>query len=277
MRRLGLVVTLWLAAPPAAGQPSLRLQPPAPGIGEAAVLELSRTPADSTQWPTGHGVVLRRLDERRFEVLPVRVGELWLAAFGDTLRWTVAGAIEQAAPERLRPLHGQEQIGPNWWPTALALALLLGPPLWWLWRRWRQRGRRPAFALPAEPPQELALRELARIEASDWLQRGEIERWFVEASRVLRAYVGGRYRVAALDATTAETLERLAAFGYRDGEVAQLEPLLARADSVKFAGARPSEHAATVWLQEIRSFVQATAVPIVYSTPEALRAAERFV
>jgi hypothetical protein len=155
-------------------------------------------------------------------------------------------------------------------------ALLFGPPLVWLWRRLRRRVRRAAFALPAEPPQDVALRALAEIEASDWLARGEIERWFVEASRVLRTYVAGRYRVAALDATSAETLQRLLEFGYRDAEIATLGPLLAAADGVKFAGSRPSEHSAQQWLREIRDFVQSTAVAIVYSTPEALRAAERF-
>jgi hypothetical protein len=245
-------------------------------LGEKAVLELGQTPADSTQWPTGKGVVLRRLDGTHLQVVPVRVGELWIAAFGDTLRWNLAGTISTPAPETLRPLRHGDAVHPNWWPTLLLAALLVAPPLFWLWRRLRRRGPRTAFTLPAEAPQVVALRELAQIEASDWLARGEQERWFVEASRVLRGYVSGRYRVAALDATSSETLERLLAFGYREDEVSALRPLLSQADSVKFAGGRPSEHAAKQWLQEIRGFVEGTAVPISYSTPEALRAAERF-
>jgi len=196
-------------------------------------------------------------------------------AAGDTLHWQVAGTIETPAPERLRPLKSAQPVLPNWWPTALLLLAVLALPAWLLLGLLRRPRQGAAFALPAEPPQYAALRDLERIEQSGWLRDGQTERWYVEASHVLRNYLAGRYRVPALDWTSQETVERLLAAGYRDEDIAAVRPLLASADVVKFAAEQPSEHNAQEWLRAIRDFVHETAIEMVYSTPEALRSAEK--
>jgi hypothetical protein len=87
--------------------------------------------------------------------------------------------------------------------------------------------------------------------------------------------VQGRDRVPALDWTSAELLERMKQAGYRPEDVQAIAPLLVEADSVKFAGDRPSDHNAAEWLEQIRGFVELTAVEMRFSTPESLAAAEQ--
>jgi len=126
-----------------------------------------------------------------------------------------------------------------------------------------------------EAPHRIALRRLTALEHSGWLVEGRYEEWFVEGSHALREYVGGRYRVAALDWTSGELVTRLVEAGYPREELAAVEPLLHQADGVKFARSKPTDHQAQSWLQEIVEFVQRTAVDVVYSTPEAMAASRR--
>lgn len=269
-------------APPTAAADSVTLEPPSPGLGEEAVLRLSSTSVDSASIPpVGVGVDLSEGPEPgTFTVVPIRVGRVGIAlppADGDTLWWEVARSIEQPSPERLRPLKSSGEIGPNWWPTILGGLALLLPPLLWLARRAGRRGRsRPAFAIPEEPAHVVALRRLEEIANSGWLQAQEYDRYFVEASHALRAYIGGRYRVPVLDWTSREVEEGLQRAGYDRETVAAVAPLLREADEVKFAGERPTQHAAEGWLDRAREWILATKVEPRFSTPEALAAAESF-
>lgn len=277
MRWVPLVLGLWFATVGAA-----RLEPEAPGLGQRATLHLEPAPADSTQWPVGIGVLVEpTADPAVFTVRPLRVGEVgiaWASEAGpDTLGWDVPTRIAEPAPERLRPLREVGDLGPNWWPTILVAAALVLPLLVWLVRRWRRRPpRRAAFELPSEPPHETALRRLGEIAASGWIEAGEFERVYVEASHALRSYVAGRYRVRALDWTSQEVTEGLRRAGYDAPAVAPVGDLLREADTVKFAADRPTSHSAEEWMRRAEEFIRGTAVEPVYSTPEALAAVEAF-
>ena len=255
-----------------------RLDPVDPQLGERATLRLDDAPADSTEMPRSVNAILRATgDPRTFQVIPVRIGEAMvvLPARGDTLRWEVQPRLAQATPDSLRPLDRVENIGPDWRAHLLLAALLVAALLWWWWRR-RQRTVTPsAFAIPSDPPHELALRRLEEIRGAGWIDAGEFERVYVEASHALRGYVSGRFRVPALDWTTSETVDGLLGVGYERDDVAPIDPLLRAADEVKFAGRRPTVHQAEEWIDDARTWIERTAVPVVYSTPEALRAAEQ--
>jgi len=255
-----------------------RLEPADPQLGERARLVLDSVPADSTEVPRGSNVVLRETaDPRLFEVIAVRVGDAAIAlpATGDTLKWTVQPRLAQATPDSLRPIQRVGTIGPDWRLHTLLVALVVLALLVWWWVRRRNAPPVPTtFQVPLEPPHEVALRRLQEIRDAGWIDRGEFDRVYVEASRALRGYVSGRYRVPALDWTTSETIDRLLDAGYEREDVAAVDPLLRAADEVKFAAQRPSEHQAERWIDEARGWIEHTAVPVVYSTPEAIRAAE---
>ena len=272
-RRWGLVLLLvLLGSGRAVG--GATLEPGEPQLGERATLLLETAPADSTEWPRAEDLILRATDDpRRFEVVVVRVGEAAIAlpATGDTLRWTVQPRLAQATPDSLRPWIRVGDLGPNWWPTALLLLLVLLPIVWWWWNRRRGRDDSlPAEAL--EPPHVVALRRLDELSGSGWIDAGRFDEFYVEASHALRAYVGGRFRVPALDWTTGETVDRLLEAGHEHATVGAIDPLLRDADAVKFAAHRPSEHQAEQWVQHARRWIEETAVAPVYSTPEALAA-----
>lgn len=152
-------------------------------------------------------------------------------------------------------------------------ALILPPSLLLLRRLLRPRPVAAPFGLPTEPPHLVALQRLDQVEAKGWPREGRFDLFYVEASHALRAYIGGRYRVPALDWTSSEVVERLERAGYSRAGIESVDPLLQSADAVKFAGDRPTEHQADEWLARAREWIQRTAVEPIYSTPEAIAAA----
>ena len=257
------------------------LEPAVPALGQSAWLEWELAVSDSTLIPRGLGAAVRESDTPgRFEVVPLRVGPVALVlpraqGVADTLRFEVPRSIEAGQMPPPRPLHGVGIIRPNWWPSILLILAVLSPLLFWLWRRRQLRGRsRSAFPLLAEPAHVVALRRLAEIEASGWLEAGHFDRYYVEASHALREYISGRFRVPALDWTSHEVLERLGQAGYEKSMVGDVQPLLSSADHVKFASERPSSHRAHEWLGTARSWIEQTLVEPVYTTPESVAAAQ---
>lgn len=276
MRRALLLLPLLLAS--AAG--AATLEPPAPQLGEAATLRMEAAPADSTLFPLGMGVALERQDATTWSLLVVAVGEVGVvlpsAAGADTLRWEVAGQLEQVDPSLARPLHPGPRLRANWWPHLLLAALLLALLALWAWRRLvAGRGEAALNPVPDEPPHVVALRRLAELEASGWLAAGDAARFYVEASAALRGFVAGRFGVPALDWTSQETSERLAASGHPPQASRGLLPLLREADAVKFAGERPAEPAGKAWIATARQYIEQHAVEPVFQGEAALAAARR--
>ena len=114
-------------------------------------------------------------------------------------------------------------------PAGLLAALLLGAIALAI------RGRRHYHPAPADP-RDLALAELAAIEAQLLTGRGELDLYFVRTSRVLRRYLA---QVAGLgeDLTSSELLRIAATEGLPGEAMGDLRSLLRAADRVKFAGA----------------------------------------
>jgi hypothetical protein len=125
----------------------------------------------------------------------------------------------------------------------LALLLVLAALFYLLWRRHLAR-RAPARSSDSDfrrtPPHLWALEELRRISERRLLERGELDRYFEELARVIKLYLGGRYRVDLLERTSGELPEVLAQARAPGEAIAETSSLLALADCVKFAAERPS-------------------------------------
>lgn len=129
-------------------------------------------------------------------------------------------------------------------PWALALVAVLGGG-YWAYRRYRRRRRGmvaepPRPARPPRPPHEVALEAFARLRETPLLERGEIKRYFTEASEILRRYVEARCGVEAMELPSADILHGLRATGLKGDLYARFRQFFDRADLVKFAKQRPT-------------------------------------
>jgi hypothetical protein len=135
----------------------------------------------------------------------------------------------------------------NWWLLLAALAAAAAAVfLWWAWRRYRNRPKKPI------DPYVRAQQEFARIEARRLLDAGRSAEYFAEIVDVTREYLAARVTGVRRSDTTSELLR---AMKPRDGIEAQLPGLLDRADLVKFARAEPTRQEAREAGSALRAIV----------------------
>ena len=145
---------------------------------------------------------------------------------------------------------------------------------YWLWRRFRGRGRADSLA-PSEPPRPahaIAYEALRTLEDERLPERGEIKTFHIRASDIVRAYVEGRFGVDALEMTTGEVLDALRGREVDETVLLDFRRLLERCDLVKFARDRPSLERCGDVVPAGRSLVDRTRV--VVAAPEAASDAE---
>jgi hypothetical protein len=148
-----------------------------------------------------------------------------------------------------------------WWPWLL-LALLLAAAAalaWWWWRRHRRTAEPEVVDVPAVPARDVALQRLAALQASGLAERGEWRQYYGELAAALRHYAPSVDDEWSVDPTTSE-LAHLAR-GRTDIGVLELIRVLAAADLVKFARARPAAAGAAADLAAAREWVERTSTP----------------
>jgi len=163
----------------------------------------------------------------------------------------------------IRGVRGPLSIGRAWvslWPWARLALVVAGVAYWWIRkRRARPVGdRRPAG--PPRPAHEIALEALARIEACDLLERGEIKRYHIEVSQVVRSYIEDRYGIQALEMITPQLVSGLRRVGVAPEVCERFRGFLEACDLVKFAKHRPVPDACRAILARARELVEATKV-----------------
>lgn len=109
--------------------------------------------------------------------------------------------------------------------------------------KWKKK-KVPMFVRPekpAEPAHIVALRELDRIKNQKLWQQEKIKQYYSEVSDTIRVYIQNRFGIAALEQTSAETLNVFK--GRKDladsATIDQLQHILSLADLVKFAKYTP--------------------------------------
>jgi hypothetical protein len=120
-----------------------------------------------------------------------------------------------------------------------------------------------ASAVPEpEGPHELALRRIERLRATAPRTSDEVQRWYVEASGLVRVYVSERFGIGAAEMTTEELLAATVTAAPRD----MLAEALRGCDLVKFAQHASSAPERAATLASAEGFVRGT-------TPAGLPAA----
>jgi hypothetical protein len=147
------------------------------------------------------------------------------------------GATE-SDKEDIRGLKPPIEIKGAYWGYLLILpilALLAAGGFFY----YRQKSK--AIALPKIPEElkkpawEVALLELENLKSSDLLERGEIKKYYIILSDIIRKYLERRYQITALDRTTQEIKGEMKRVKV-EGEVADLiYGFLSASDLVKFA------------------------------------------
>jgi hypothetical protein len=175
------------------------------------------------------------------------------------------GAAGAAKPD-LSDLKPPATIPPDYRPLWVALGILgalaaAAGAAWWIHRR--LASKLAAVAAPEDPfrrlpPHVWAYAELKRLLDRRLSDEGEIELFFAELSRILKLYLGGRYRVPLMESTTAEVPGLLAEAGAPREAARSARVLLERSDGVKFARELPDPARCRNSVDEAYRIVDAT-------------------
>ncbi len=270
-------------------------------VGDRVVLAITveHGPDDQITWPTtadafgefevldarllepvaGGGAVTSRaefvvttfeLDEVEIPSVEVVVlrdgGAVTITTVTDPVRITVS-SVGRDEGDSIRDIKPPLGIPRNWWlvvPWVMAVAAL-GALFYWLYRRYRRRANAqpsiPTSVTPARPPHELAYEALDRLEAGAMWERGEIKRFFSEASDILRVYLEGRFGIIAMEMTSRDIVDALGALRLPPGTLDDFDGLLRRCDLVKFAKLRPDPDTCRAVIPMARSLVDRTREP----------------
>ena len=160
-------------------------------------------------------------------------------------------------------------IAPDHRPLLTALAglgalLAVAVIVWWLHGRYA--ARLSVAPSPPDPflrmsPDEWAFQELKALLARRLHEHGQVDEFHAEVARILKRYLGGRFRVDLLECTTAEVRPALRPAGAEDDTIAHAIELLGNCDTVKFARARPDAPRCRELVDEAYRLIDATRSP----------------
>lgn len=175
------------------------------------------------------------------------------------LSLAAAGAGESLSLNDIRDIKELESIalGFDWrhWAFWTLAALLLLALLGWITYRRRQGRKQPGAAVPALSPDDRALVELDELERAE---ASDPRMYYFRLSTTLRAYLGGRFQLAALEMTSDELILQVPRLGLGSTLELELKTFLRRSDPIKFAGCRADAAAMHGDLQLIRQVVLET-------------------
>lgn len=182
---------------------------------------------------------------------------------------SVLESSPEDAPPEIADLKPPASMPPDYGTLYVALGLLGllvagATVVWWLNRR--LAGRLSAVPVPDDPfhresAHAWVYRELKRLLDRRLAEEGRIDEFYAEIGRIVKTYLGGRYRLDLLERTTDEVLELLRQAGAPDGAAEHAHELLVTCDFVKFARRRPD---ATGWreiVETLYALVDATRAP----------------
>ena len=164
--------------------------------------------------------------------------------------------------QSLRDIRPPVVVSPNLLPYYIGGVVVIGiiAVLAWYYLQKRRRAVSvsPTEKVPAPLPHEVAYQQLAAIEASDSLTRGDMEAYHTQVAYVLREYIRSRYQIPALALTTTALLHAMRHAQIGTLYVERVQQLLADCDRVKFASYRPPRSEAAARVAVARWIVDAT-------------------
>lgn len=173
--------------------------------------------------------------------------------------------MEKKPPDLLDPVS----LGFPLWVlvvTGIFGLLFLAFIIFGVYRLLRHYLAKPAAALPAAPPKpedERALTALREIASKDLVAKGAFKELYFGVSEILKAYLGERYDVDAMESTTREMLDLLEERHVAETVVESLENLFDRLDLVKFTDHKPGAEDCSAALEDARKLVLNTRRPPV--------------
>lgn len=189
----------------------------------------------------------------------------------------VVSAIQKDDPKPDQPVELLPPVGlafPYWAVVLLTcLGVLAAFGIAFAFMKWKKRKKTPAPVAPKIPlpEDEVALAALDELKNSKLIQARAFKKHYFRLSEILKAYIGARYSIDALESTSYEVLKLLEGKSrVTEAQIDQVATFFEKLDRVKFTDFIPKPPEGESLLQEIRQFVVSTRRPreVLISSPE---------
>jgi len=183
---------------------------------------------------------------------------------------TASVTIASVMPADMKDIHGlaPAETFPNVLLWLIPVAALLLAALAYLGvRLYRRLRRAQGLGQPSLPPWEEALQALDALAWREWLDAGQVKRYYYALSEVLKHYIERRFEFDAVEQTTTELLASMRV--YKTPMRDDIGTFLARSDLVKYAKWVPPMEEAELAIGKVREFVLKTRPqePVPVSAP----------
>lgn len=177
-----------------------------------------------------------------YRILPDTAGSVT----GTSMMLLAVHTVKVDTTQAIKPIIGPMNVPISfremlpWLLAALAVILLVILAVWYFNKR---RKMEPVFSLKPKillSPHERALQEIEQLRMKKLWQSGRVKEYHSELTEILRRYIEDRFKVPALEQTSAEITGSLMTHSEcPEQELERLGNLLILADMVKFAKAQP--------------------------------------
>jgi hypothetical protein len=173
----------------------------------------------------------------------------------------IAVKVKRTSPETVKDIadiSGPEEptVRRPWW--LLLAVVLLGGAAWLAWHLRRRSVPKTHSEAPAAPPYEEAMAALMQINAVALLRQNKARELCFDLSHILRRYVSRRFGIDALESTSSEFIELMAALPLSHAQKPFAPRFCEITDPVKFASSALLESEAGQLIDEMRRFIEAT-------------------
>jgi hypothetical protein len=209
------------------------------------------------------------VDRHSLEVAAFAAGELKLPPFvvtwqGDTAVYastsdSLALKVESVMPDSMKDINDlKPQVQyPNLLPVWIILGLVAAAGLGWLgFRLYRRYRRIRLYGAPLPDPWDEAINALERVPAREWLDGGQVKRYYYTLSEILKRYLTRRFGFPALDQTTTEINRAMKAAKIPERE--GFTEFFRAADMVKYAKHQPAPADSDAAIERARELVTLT-------------------
>ena len=216
---------------------------------------------------SGHDPDVYRLSLAAFKAgrhrLPVFTFLVRLGSRVDTLRSDSAVVtVTSVLPREMKDINDLKpaETFPNPWLWIVPGILLLAAGLAYAGSRLYRRFRRiRELAESPLPPWEQALAALDGLPWREWLEAGQVKRFYYALSQVLKRYIERRFEFNAVEQTTTEILASMRT--YKTPMRDEVRQFLTRSDFIKYAKTVPPDEEARSAITQVREFVTKTKPP----------------
>lgn len=194
------------------------------------------------------------------ELLPVSITYGNQTIKAKIMRFEVRSILPENA-NGIKDLKGQIDMPRNWLffsIVGILILLISGSSLYFIKRRSEAR---ETLTLPKieRPLHEVAYERLAQIEQMDLIDDDLMKEFYSRVSQIIRAYIGERYEINALESTSYELTQMAEIQEQLELIQDMLRELLRSSDFVKFAKYTSDHAEARKFLNLARKFVDETA------------------